>query len=499
MTTAFPLKASANGHYLVDQNNVPFLMIGDSAQTLINHLSLTDVASYMDQRISQGFNTVLIELLSQQNSTINVPKAFNGALPFTTAAGGGSYTGLSGTADFSTPNASYFSWVDSVFALAAARNLLLIVYPLPWGFGGDGTQGWWPDLENSTNTSAVCNAFGQFLGNRYKNQANIIWLDGSDYFGTTTPNAPDSTSGIQRAAQIAAGMQTAGAIQLRSGDWASPSASTDGPADRPTSFVPITQVNGAYTYGGVFNGTTFIENPVSHTYSESRLTYTFVPTVATQGNPGAVVAPPAEPPFLKETSYDGSPFSDGSTGAVRRCEYWSIFSGCIAGLLYGSESIWPFVNGTWQTAMTQTSAADITRMAAFLQSFAWYRMVPSELGGMRRLIPSSNGTQVGEPDNYIAAYQDSSGAYFAAYAPVFGSGAQTFTVDTRSMSVSSFRARWWDPTSGNFTAIGNFSNTLSAQSFTTPGNNSAGQNDWILFFDAPVMTIPLIGGHCITL
>ena len=36
---AFPLKASANNRYLVDQNNVPFLMVGDAPQTLIANLS----------------------------------------------------------------------------------------------------------------------------------------------------------------------------------------------------------------------------------------------------------------------------------------------------------------------------------------------------------------------------------------------------------------------------------------------------------------------------
>src|SRR5262245_49056012 len=35
---AYPLKASANNRYLVDQNDVPFLMVGDSPQALIGKL-----------------------------------------------------------------------------------------------------------------------------------------------------------------------------------------------------------------------------------------------------------------------------------------------------------------------------------------------------------------------------------------------------------------------------------------------------------------------------
>jgi hypothetical protein len=45
---AYPLKSSANGRYLVDQNNTPFLMVGDSPQSLIGNLSLAEAASYID-------------------------------------------------------------------------------------------------------------------------------------------------------------------------------------------------------------------------------------------------------------------------------------------------------------------------------------------------------------------------------------------------------------------------------------------------------------------
>ena len=51
---AFPLKASASNRYLVDQNNVPFLMVGDAPQTLIANLSQREAAAYMANRRSYG-------------------------------------------------------------------------------------------------------------------------------------------------------------------------------------------------------------------------------------------------------------------------------------------------------------------------------------------------------------------------------------------------------------------------------------------------------------
>jgi Protein of unknown function (DUF4038) len=55
---AYPLKPSANGRYLVEQNNTPFLMVGDSPQSLIGNLSLAEATSYMDNRALCGINTL---------------------------------------------------------------------------------------------------------------------------------------------------------------------------------------------------------------------------------------------------------------------------------------------------------------------------------------------------------------------------------------------------------------------------------------------------------
>ena len=57
---AYPLKASANNRYLVDQNDRPFLMIGDSPQNLITNLSPKEAEIYMANRQSYSINTLWI-------------------------------------------------------------------------------------------------------------------------------------------------------------------------------------------------------------------------------------------------------------------------------------------------------------------------------------------------------------------------------------------------------------------------------------------------------
>src|SRR5262249_34193413 len=59
----FPLKVGPSGRYLVDQNNVPFLIAGESPQAMIGNLSLADAELFFVTRKAQGFNTVLIDLL----------------------------------------------------------------------------------------------------------------------------------------------------------------------------------------------------------------------------------------------------------------------------------------------------------------------------------------------------------------------------------------------------------------------------------------------------
>ena len=54
---AFPLKLSANHRYLVDQNNKPFLIVGDSPQGLMGRLSPDEVEKYFADRQARGFNT----------------------------------------------------------------------------------------------------------------------------------------------------------------------------------------------------------------------------------------------------------------------------------------------------------------------------------------------------------------------------------------------------------------------------------------------------------
>src|SRR5256885_10684563 len=52
------LKQSANARYLVDQNNAPYLILGDSPQALIVNLTTNEAAAFFADRAAHGFNTL---------------------------------------------------------------------------------------------------------------------------------------------------------------------------------------------------------------------------------------------------------------------------------------------------------------------------------------------------------------------------------------------------------------------------------------------------------
>src|SRR4029079_10487451 len=56
-TFVYPLKVSANGRYLVDQNNVPWRVQADADRLMSTNATPDQVDTYLSTRKSQGFNS----------------------------------------------------------------------------------------------------------------------------------------------------------------------------------------------------------------------------------------------------------------------------------------------------------------------------------------------------------------------------------------------------------------------------------------------------------
>ena len=171
-SSVYPLRPSANGRYMLDASNAPFLIIGDAPHSILANLNNSDAVTYLTDRGQRGFNALWIELLCDSytfgfgyEGTPNYGRDVNGNNPFTATLAGGYY-------DLTTPNEAYWSHVDFIVQQAAAHGLQCLFTPLD--------QGGWTQT-SLVNGTTRCQQYGQFLGNRYRNYPNIIWNLGNDF------------------------------------------------------------------------------------------------------------------------------------------------------------------------------------------------------------------------------------------------------------------------------------------------------------------------------
>ncbi len=441
----FPLKLSANGRYLVTQKGTPFRIQGDSAQSLISNLTYAEAETYFADRQRKGFNAININLL-EHKFAVHAPANRNGDAPFRKPG------------DFSTPNEAYFAYADAILELAASHGMLVSLAPMYLGLDG-GDEGWWSTLTSPANTQEISYQFGVFLGNRYKRFKNIFWVIGGDY------NPPPGSAGEIRLHRILEGIKAAGATQLWAGDWHAPCLSTDEKA-----FTSLMDLNAVYTYG-------YPKHPGA-TYVEARKAYDFSPP---------------HPAYLKETGYEDEKWVPGDRASVRKYEYGAILGGATAGGFFGNRDIWGFATETWwsgysfghepwQKALDSPGTLDMVRLGQFLDSVAWYDLIPSGLGGMRKLVSEDGGTNQGSDQVTAAATAD--GRVLVAYVPAGSKVSSVVPIDVTALRGAA-RARWFDPTSGVFAEIpgGPFPNR-GTRIFTTPGINAAGATDWVLLLQA---------------
>ena len=449
----FPLKASRDGHSLVDQNNVAFRVQGDSAWDLLVTITASDVDTYLANRSAKGFNTLLVELVEHARYAAGSPAPANraGNRPFLSKLGGGGYTGGGDLADLSTPNDAYFAYVDTILAKIAAKNMVALLTPLYVGYGAPTTQssaneGWSADM--NANSAANCYKYGQYVGDRYRNQKNLIWVNGGDAFGLPAAMA----SCVQQVMQgIKDGKGSGGSAVLQTTQWSREHLSSDD-ASYP---VPLNSV------------------------------YPSLATVASLCR-SAYGRSPVLPAYVIEACYEGG--SCAPTRAQLRQEGYRAALSCIGGYLFGNGPLWLFDSG-WQAAMDAPGSLDWQRAGALLDGLGWSSLVPSNLGTLAGTVLVTGGDDIASGGDVAAA---ASGATLLAYLPSTGTGTRTITVQMGVLGAYA-RGRWYNPTSGAYTDLTGGAYTLAnsgTHAFTTPGNNGTGTNDWVLVLDASTAPTP---------
>jgi hypothetical protein len=437
---AYPLKLSANRRYLVDQNNIPFLITGDNPHALLGMGSTADAETYFADRQAHGFNAVWMNMLVASPTYYDSRddgSTPDGIRPFTGYVAGGTD---SAHYDLTKPNEAYFARVDEMLTAAANHRLVVFLDPIDTCCTAPPARGvWLQALLNNGLTAA--SFYGKYLGERYKRFDNIVWLHGDDF---NTWQTPDDDALVQA---VAKAIKSADPRALQTVEL---NVFTSSSLDDPT-WASIISLNSTYTYSP-----TYIQ--MLHSYNQT----------------------PVMPTYLVEGHYDlekvGEPTDYGTPWVLRRQGYWTMLSGG-TGQLYGNAYTWPFISG-WKFHIDTLAVAQLMIWKEFFSSLPWQDLVPDQdhtavIAGLGTY--GNLKTRVSRSD-FCTAAKTSDGSYVVAYMPT----ARTITVNMASLKAPA-NAKWFDPTNGAYTMVpgGPFPNTGTRQ-FTPPVNNHDGDTDWVL-------------------
>ncbi len=405
----FPLRRAPAGRSLVDASGRPFLLQGDAAWSLIVQLDDADLEEYLAARQAKGFNTLLVNLV-EHHFADQPPKDAFGNAPFTTAG------------DFSTPNPAYFAHVDAVLERARAHGFLVLLAFAYLGYNG-GNEGWYQEL--SAESAAVLRGYGAFLGARYHDQPNIVWVAGGDY------NPPNKD--IVR--QLVDG--------IRSAD------------------------TGHFITVHCSRGTGGLEYWAGETWIDLDTVY----SGADAASPSAAAyARSALPFFLIEAYYEHE--NGVSPAALRGQSYGALLAGAM-GQIYGNGPMWCFgpadcFNWTgppaWKPELDSRGARDMAVLKSLFDSVPWPSFTPTT-----NLVTTGGSGAVASLGGGVAL----------VYVPT----SRAMTIDVSKMPGTT-RALWVDPVSGARTAAGGPWAPTGTQGVPAPGQNAGGDGDWVLLLDS---------------
>jgi hypothetical protein len=439
------LKVSDNKRFLVTTDGKPFFYLGDTAWELFHRTNREEAERYLKNRASKGYTVIQAVALAEING-LNDPNSY-GHRPLVNN-------------DPTKPdvkdgaNNDYWDHVDFIIKRAGELGMYIGLLPT-WGDKYNKKWGAGPEIFTANNAAT----YGEWLGKRYKDVPNIIWIMGGD-----RPLENDTHKEIIRA--MAQG--------LRRGDG----------GGHLMTFHPT---GGASSSQHLHNDEWLDFNmrqnghvaEFTGRYDKTREDYDRTPT---------------KPVLDGEPIYEDHPvnfkakeFGHSIATDVRRPLYWNLFTGAF-GHTYGHHSVWqmwqpgrqPINNPllSWSEALDQPGAAQMQHGRRLIESRPFLTRIPDD-----SLIVMHKPDAVDIPTampgaglKRFVATRDSEGSYAMIYAPT----GRKFKVNLTKLSGAKVRGWWFNPRDGKATLIGEWAKTTEREFVTpTPGEDM----DWVLVLD----------------
>jgi len=422
----FPLQIHASGRYLTQNDGTPFIAIGDTPWSLPVNCSNAQIDSYLADRAAKGCTAILFEACE---------KVYSSQTP--------AYNNVDGVAPFTVMspvnwvlNNTYWNRVDYIVNAAKAAGMACFITPAYTGYGS-GSDGWLGDYSGASD--ATLQAYGAALANRYT-QGNVVWVLGGDdandaeaagnYGSGTTPNRTKQW-------QIVLGIRSVRTTDLVTGHTAR---------------------NGT----GAVSGEAYKAWTTGYTGFNLNNVYLEESTADGPGVAATAYGRSGFPFFMTEAGYQNIDGSDDS-GMIPAIQ--AVLGGALAGWFAGHDALWhmgslaPNNSGAASVLSTYLSGSWVMHQnfGALLAAYAWHKLEPKT---DTSLVTTSLGTGA----TTICPARANDGSFAMIWTP-----AANFTVNMAALSPSSVRARWWNYSTGAFTAIANYANS-GTQAFTAPGN-----------------------------
>jgi hypothetical protein len=434
----FPLKFSNNKRYLVDKNNKPFLVKEFSAWAIIQALSENEEAAFLDSLKEKGFNTVITGIIC------NAPSQMTGNPPF--------WQGISPFNvqwDFSTPNLKYFEHADRFFKMAEEKNFFVMVLPCYMGYTGDASQGWWNELLNSKNDTLKMHKYGEFLGKRYQNTKNIMWIAGGDN------NCDGDLFAYEN--NLIAGIKTFDKNHYWSAHFDMNKGSVWSSDNK--AFSNKIDIDGEY----VWTESVLFERGPQY---KCELTQYHKKKMIIQ--------------LDQSYEHDVPHFADNENYEwIRRKMYDGLLSGC-AGTSFSSGDInnqcYSFKN--WQPLMNTEGMMYVNNCFKLFEKLPWYKLIPDETNNTITKGRENFGSK-----NYICAAKANDSSVYVMYIAKGGE----YELNMKAMCNKPMRMNWYNPRTGANIKIGT-AEVRERYAMVPPS-----EEDWVLvFYD---VSLNLFGTH----
>ena len=435
------LTVSANRRYLVKKSNGdPFYYMGCTAWEMLYNLNRSEVIIYLDNRAAKGFTAIQVSLISIFKGTganAQGDHSFNNGLanPVTTPGNNPS-------------NATEYDFWDHVeYVITEAKNRGMYV----------SLTCTWSNALNLINTSNA-EAYGRFLGDRFKTKTNIIWILAGDAGTSYQTNATWRTVWANLARGIAIG-----------------TSGTENYDNVLISWHP----NGASDTKDL-SSQVWLDFNLSQTGQSDRSNIVDKLNLLTDMEN----ITPKKPFEDYEPAYEGIFGRAGTNFDIRRYNYWSVFAGafghtyghtCIFQMSHTGSFLYDGCNSIWDQVLNTEIAGQMKYLKNLMLSRPYLSRVPDQ-----SLITDA----LGNGEDHIK------GTRGDGYLFIYSARGKAFTVNMGKISGTDVNGYWYNPRTGAVQSLGTFSNS-GTRAFTPSSNGD--NNDWVLVLDDASKGFPAPG------